>query len=577
MSQIPIRVSSIGPADHGKSTLFGYLVLSQIDATPYWKEIDRMANETWFRPDRVYTYLFDRFLEERRGVFEGERLTYKGTSRITTHINCEIAGKEYMFIDVPGHDKFLKATTSGVFQAQTAVLVVAATDLEKILSLFEEKELSPKTHLHDRHAGGSSNALLCPILARVYGFKNLIMVVSKMDSVDYKQDYFELAMEELLPRMTRYSGMHAGAASLIPTSIDIPNRTDINVITPANLSSQMNWYQGPTLLDMLAKIGPLRPSDGRLLIPVETVYLKRIQNAPLVFTGHIMRGAVSESQIVQVIPLYDRSTGKNDFKKIEGRVKSILPRQQTKQLPWIGKFGQDGETHKGCFEAGQMVGLSLHPTPKFSWAKDSTKYFKKGCLITDIQQNIVIGNIVTAEVFIPIYSRQTSVSEAWVVFLFGKNRGDARILSVRDVGGPFLSDDGKTYAGSIVEVQLLMEFTVALPDWKEKEAEYPRDIILRHNDSFCGGLITGLCFPKSIELSWEEDNMLRSSNDIERIFEDSERLGKIKCRWNLEQCTNETWKLTAFNPSTQDILTVLRNTDKVLNNIPSMTIIPNSR
>lgn len=575
MSQIPIRIASIGPADHGKSTLFGYLVLNHMDAVSYWKEIDRIRDQEWFRSDRSYTYLFDRLWEERKGVVsEKGEWRFKGASRITSHISCKICGKEYLFIDVPGHHKFLKSATSGIFQAQTAILVVAAPDLENIIVSFEEKERAPQKRFGKGETGGPSNVLLCPILARVYGFKKLILVISKMDCVDYQKNYFDLAMEELLPRIRRYSGLQEKAVPLIPTSIDVLKRTDINAVTPAKFGSAMSWYGGPTVLETLSQIAPLDPSGGSLLIPVETVYLKRIKNAPLVLTGRIMRGTVTEGQTIQVIPLFDRSTVGQKFKKIEGTVKNIVPRDQSKELPWIGKFDQEAETKKGSFEAGHVVGLNLHPSPKFSWAKSSEKYFKKGCIITGIQEKVVTGNIITAKVFIPIYSRPISVSEAWVAYLFGKNRGDALVLSVKDTEELFLSEDGKTYAGYFAEVRLLMSITVAHPSWKGGSSDYPRDIILRHHESFCGGLIVGLYFPDRLEISWGEDLMLRDPEDIRNIFEDSSRLNKLMCRWKLVESSNNLWNLTAFNPSSDDIRTVLKNANRVLADIPSITIIP---
>lgn len=576
MSQIPIRIASIGPADHGKSTLFGYLVLNHIDAVPYWTEMEKIKNKEWFRADRIYTYLFDQLSEEREGIVSEEgKLRYKGASRISAHINCNINGKKTLFIDVPGHQKFLKSATSGIFQAQTAVLVVAAPDLEKTIISFEEKERNPRRLFGRGENSASSNVLLCPVLARVYGFRNLILVISKMDCVDYQKNYFDLAMEELLPRITKYSGLKEKAVPLIPTSIDVLNRKDINVITPARAGGPMSWFEGNTVSETLAQIDPLDPADGSLLMPVETVYLKRIRNAPLVFTGRIMRGKVAEGQTVQVIPLFDRSTVGHKFKKIEGTVKSIVPRDQSKKLPWIGKFDQEREIPKGSFEAGHVVGLNIHPSPKFSWAKNSENYFRRGCIITDLQEKIVTGNIITAEVFIPTYSRPISVAEAWVTYLFGRNRGDSLVLSAKNIEEPFLSENGKAYAGYFAEIQILLSITVAYPDWKEKNSDYPRDIILRHHESFCGGLILGLCFPASIEISWEANDMLLSSEDILKLFKDSSRLNKLLCTWELNQDVNEAWNLTAFSPSFEDIITLFKNASKILSDTPSMTIIPN--
>ena len=581
MSQIPIRIASMGPADHGKSTLFGYLVLNHIKSGAYWKEIEKIEKEKeWFNPDRIYTYIFDRSSEEREGQF-GERGSrfYQGASRVTTHVQCEIAGKKYLFIDVPGHDKFIKNATSGIFQAHSGVLVIAAPDLEDVIQTFKEKESAPKKHFGTSNATRAkiSHALLCPILVRVYGFRNLILIISKMDRVKYDKYYFDLALEELLPRITKYSGLPKDTIPLIPISIDVLNRSDINAITPVPDDHHMSWYEGPSVLEVLTQIKPLKPSEGGLLIPIETVYLKRITNAPLILTGRIMRGTLFEGQIVQVIPLYDRSTTAYNPKRIEGRVKSILQRDQSKELPWMGKFASDDDRENGPFEAGHIIGLNLHLKPKFRWAKDNDNYFRKGCIITDRKEEIIIGNVIKAEIFIPIYSRPIIAAESWVIYLFGKNKGDAFVLSAHTTEGPFAGEDGEEYAGYFAEVDLLMDFTMAYPAWKGKINDYPKDIIMRHQQSFCGGHILELYFPVSIEVSWDEDLLYPKTEEIQKAFEDLARLKRLLCQWSLEQDTGKRWKLTAVNPSSRDIKVFIRKIDKMVPDISSVTITPNAK
>lgn len=576
MNDIPIRVASMGPADHGKSTLFGYLVLNHINSGPYWEEIKKLqAEKEWFSADRIYAYIFDRTLEERRGQFvNGSIHRYQGASRVVTHFQCVIGNKKYMFIDVPGHDKFLKNATSGVFQAQCGVLVIAAPDLEDVIRAFEAKEKTPKKHLSKTRVnlGKISNVLLCPILVRVYGLSNLVVVISKMDRVDYDKYYFDLAKKELLPRIAKYSGLREDSIPLIPTSIAVSNHYDINVVTPARPGQPLSWHRGPTLLEALTRINPLRPSDGSLLIPVETVYLKRVVNTPLILTGRIMRGNVSRGQTVQVVPLHDRSTTLYNPTKIEGRVKTIHQRDQSKHLPWLGKLDSDKIIRTDSFEAGHVVSINLHLTPKFSWAKNSENYFRKGCIITGRNEALRMGNVLKAEVFVPVYSRPILPVEAWVTYLFGKNKGDALVLSARDTEGPFMEEEGEEYAGHFVETHLLLDFPMAYPSWFRQDGDYLSDIVLRHHQSFCGGVVQDLFFPEAIEASWDGGLPFVELDEIEKKFEDLIRLNKLSCKWKLE-LEEEKWsKLTAFNPSSKDVRVFFKNLERLLPNFSAATI-----
>jgi translation elongation factor EF-1alpha len=576
MPQIPIRIASMGPADHGKSTLLGCLVLNHIDANAYWKNIKQLEQKmSWYRPDRAYTYMFDRSLDERKGYqSKSGALFFKGTSRTTSHIQCNIEGKEYLFIDVPGHDNFLKNATSGIFQAQTGVMVIAAPDLEDVIQAFVAKEKLSQSPLQTSRSlkHKLSHVFFCPILARVYAIDNLILAVSKMDRVKFEQYYYQLAVKELIPRLYRYSGLAKGKILTVPTSIDVFNRTDVNVITPANSNHPMSWYSGPTLLSRISKIDPMDPAAGRVLIPVETVYLKRIANAPLVLTGRIMRGKVTEGQKVQVIPLFDGSTAIHRPKNIEGRIRSIRPRGESQQLPWIGEIQSKKTDHDRIFEAGQVVGLNLHLNPKFTWAKKDARHFKRGCIVTEPNENIEMGNILRAEVFVPIFSRSLIPGDNWVVYLFGKNKGDALILSSQQKEGPFPTETGQEYAGYFAEIQIMLNFSMAYPASVSQVDAYPKDIALRHHESFCGGHVLSLCFPKCIEISWSNSTQNINFEEIQHVFNDLFRLKKISCKWKVEQNKTQGVTVTIWSPSMKDIQISYQKLDDLISDLSKLRV-----
>lgn len=573
---IPIRIASMGPADHGKSTLFGMLVLHHIDSDTYWHKINKYEKECdWYRPDRSFTYMFDRSIDERIGHLgrDGGH-NFSGASMFPSHVQCDIAGKKYLFIDLPGHDKFIKSATRGIFQAQTCILVISAIDIEEVVQTFIEKEssITKSNYSSNRRGDKIANALMCPILSRAYGIKNIILVISKMDCVYFKPYYFQLGLDELVPRLINYSGLSKNKITVLPTSINVFDRSDTNVITPVAPDHEMSWYKGTTLLNTIMKLEPLEPIRGPLLIPVETVFLKQVRSAPLILTGRIMRGQVSEGQMVQVIPLYDRSTALDRPKKIRGRVKSIRHRGESQELPWIGKFGSDAEKQTEAFEAGHVVGLNLHLIHKYSWAKRDERCFKKGCIVTAPDDKIIMGNIIHAEVFVPVFNRPFSPSECWIVFLFGKNKGEAFILSSSFKEGPFVAEAGDGYTGYLAEVKLLLNSTMAYPESAHDTEIYLRDIVIRHHDSFCGGRVLDLFFPEKVEASWEKNHPQLKKPEIDELIADFSETSKTSCDLVFRQDDNKKYKLILTNPTAIDIKIFFKKLEKYSPNLSSVKI-----
>lgn len=504
-NNIPIAVASMGPADHGKSTLLGYIALhcNKDLSEKYWRDVKNWEKEgKWFRRDRVYTYCFDRLKPEREGFLaeQGSR-KYVGTSMVPTHIQIERFNKKYLLIDVPGHIKYINSSTRGIFQATSAILVIQAPDIDKIIDFFEEKEnkSSRKTSFQDPGYQELINILLSPILVRTYGIRYLIVAISKMDKVNFVKSYFCEAKIGLLDRLVKYTCLSKEKIQFIPTSIDTETRTDINVATPIPGQHPMNWFQGPTLLNTLEKIDSPKPSEGRLLIPVETLYWKQVKEAPVILRGRILQGRLNRKQIVQVIPIYDPLRSYNDPGRLLARVKDIRHRDLSSELPWIGKLDtEDQSKDKVSYEAGNVVGIDIHPIGKYK--KDKThKYFQKGCIITEENAEIIQGNILIAELLVPSFCRDFEIGHNWVLFLYGRNKGDVRVLTIKVSEDNVIDEEDRDKTGRMVEVTLLLGYPMAYLAINNSIGDEPKDIVLRNQDSFCGGRVLDIFSPNSIE------------------------------------------------------------------------------
>ena len=559
MQNIPIRITSMGPADFGKSTLFGYIVLHHLNDPNYWKQIEAWEQERpdWYRKDRAYTYLFDKIQDERKGHLsqEGKR-KFEGASIVPTYVECTIGAKTYLFIDVPGHEKFISNATTGIFQAQAAVLVLAANDLEPLLDMVQEiNRYYDNQGTLVQHIRNSRFWNICfyPILVRTYGFQQLIVVISKMDLVQYDQLVYELSVEEVRPFLARFSDLPPQAIHVIPTSIQVEARSDLNVIHPVPAEHPMSWYQGPTVVEQIAQIPALQPSKGPLLIPVEEMYLKRVPGSPCIVTGRIIRGTLSKDQEIQISPLCDPAREFHDTEKLRGRVKHVRQRDQKAQLPWIGKIPLESPAQDQPFEAGHIIGLTFHPYEKTKYSPEKYPlYFRKGCIITNAGDAVISGNVLRAEVFVPIYSRKITEGQQWLVYLYGQKKGDALVLSVCPREEQLREDEKEI--GDVIEVELLLGFPVDYPGVNGSIDADVQDVVLRQNTSFCGGRTLRLYFIERCEmvLTYPRETF-PEKEEILAPFQRFYHLSKLRKLPDIFTIEQDRWHIVAPHPTSEEM------------------------
>ncbi len=564
MGNIPIRIASMGPADFGKSTLFGYIVFNCDNS--YWEQhVEKWKQQRdWFRADRMYTYIFDKIEDERRGhLYADGKRKFEGTTMVPTYVECTIEGKRYLFIDVPGHEKFISNATTGIFQAQSVVLVLAADDLNGIIEVIHKikKYHDNKDQLVKQlRISRFWNILLYSVLVKTYGFRQLIVAISKMDLVDFDQMAFELAVDEIQPFLSEYSGLKKETIRFIPTSINVDARSDVNVTIPSPPEHPMSWYQGSTLLELLSQISPLQPEKGKLLIPVEEIYWKRLPGSPLILTGRIIRGTLSPGQDIQISPLCDSSREFYETDKLRGRVKNIRQRDQSIQLPWIGQVSRKSLEPDSCFEAGYVVGINLHPYNKTKYNLDKFRnYFRKGCIITGDGDNIISGNVLKAEVLVSIYSRQIMEGQSWMVYLYGQKKGDALVVSVH-AKEEQLNEDHEDGC-YVAEIELLLDFPTDYPGSHGEIDADIKDVVLRQNKSFCGGRVLGLYFVDRIKaiLDYEKENS-PPKEILEKPFKRFYDLKKISMRPKIKADGDSCWQIIAENPTSSDEISLIYRT-----------------
>src|SRR5438552_857698 len=226
--QLPIKVVFVGHVDHGKSTLIGR-ILQDTDSLPEVKSGEMRKACAAEGMQFEYAFLLDALLEEQK----------QNVTIDTTEIPFRTLRRRYAIIDAPGHKEFLKNMITGASRADAAILVIGASE-----GVREQSR---------RHA----------YLLGLLGIKQVIVVVNKMDLVDFSETRFHEIESEYRKFLV---DLGLEGRCFIPASA----KSGDNV---AHRGKKLNWYQGPTVLEALDALETHRADvDLPLRFCVQDVY-----------------------------------------------------------------------------------------------------------------------------------------------------------------------------------------------------------------------------------------------------------------------------------------------------------------
>src|SRR5699024_6331487 len=140
-------------------------------------------------------------------------------------------------------------------------------------------------------------------LARTLGINELVIAINKMDLVDYEENRYDEAVEEVKGLLDQVS-FDTDDASFIPVSaFEGDNIAESSENTP--------YYDGPTVLDSLNSLPePQPPTDAPLRLPIQDVYT--ISGIGTVPVGRVETGLISGGDNVSFQP-----------SDVSGEVKSV--------------------------------------------------------------------------------------------------------------------------------------------------------------------------------------------------------------------------------------------------------------
>lgn len=223
-----MNIVIVGHVDHGKSTVIGRL-LTDTNSLPEGKL--EQVKETCRRNSKPFEYAFllDALKEEQA----------QGITIDTARVFFKTQRRKYIIIDAPGHIEFLKNMVTGAARAEAALLVI------------------------DANEGVMENSKRHGYLLSMLGIKQVVVLVNKMDLIDYSQQRFEQIVEQYKSFLAE---INVEANSFIPISGFLGDNVAVS-------SDKMPWYKELTVLEKLDELDNKKHLENQIFrMPVQGVY-----------------------------------------------------------------------------------------------------------------------------------------------------------------------------------------------------------------------------------------------------------------------------------------------------------------
>lgn len=248
-----------GHVDSGKSTILGHLLV----LLGTFSERDVLKNERKGRETGKasfkYAWMLDQSEEERR---RGVTIDAGAQSFSTEHKHVNV-------LDCPGHIDFVMNMITSATQADMAMLVVtaAAGEFESGLNYGTKEHLT---------------------ILKTLGVSHILVVVNKMDAVDYSEDRFNEIVREmnLMLKQTRFK--ETEVMGFCPVS----GLEGVNLLS-ADAGKLMPWYKGPSLVESIDQLTIVsRLASSSLRVTVQDVgkgsIIGRVESGALKVDDHIV-------------------------------------------------------------------------------------------------------------------------------------------------------------------------------------------------------------------------------------------------------------------------------------------------
>ncbi|MBJ3813788.1 sulfate adenylyltransferase subunit CysN [Shimwellia pseudoproteus] len=261
-----LRFLTCGSVDDGKSTLIGRLLHDTRQI--YEDQLSSLHTDSkrhGTQGDKLdLALLVDGLQAEReQGITIDVAYRYFSTEK-----------RKFIIADTPGHEQYTRNMATGASTCDLAILLIDA-----------RKGVLDQTRRHS-------------FISTLLGITHLVVAINKMDLVDFSQDRFEAIKQEYLT----FAGQLTGNLDIRFVPLSALDGDNV-----ANPSTNMPWYSGPTLLELLETVDINHAIEQQpMRFPVQ--YVNRPNLDFRGYAGTIASGQLNVGQRLKVLPSGVEST-----------------------------------------------------------------------------------------------------------------------------------------------------------------------------------------------------------------------------------------------------------------------------
>ena len=260
-----LRLLTCGNVDDGKSTLIGRLLHdSKMIYEDQLEAIQKDSKTQGTTGDTVdLALLVDGLQAEReQGITIDVAYRYFSTTK-----------RKFIIADTPGHEQYTRNMVTGASNSDVALVLIDA-----------RKGMQVQTFRHS-------------YLVSLLGLKHLVVVVNKMDLVDFSQARFNQIREDYLTfaqSLAKRTQLKLPELHFVPLSA----LQGDNVV---NASPSLAWYQGLPLMALLESLA-IQPASANQPLRFPVQYVNRPNRDFRGYCGTLAAGKLSVGDKLRVLP-----------------------------------------------------------------------------------------------------------------------------------------------------------------------------------------------------------------------------------------------------------------------------------
>ncbi|MFT3735473.1 MAG: GTP-binding protein [Rhodocyclaceae bacterium] len=263
-----LRFMTCGSVDDGKSTLIGRLLFdTKTILADTLNAIEKTSKKRGMEAVNLSLLTDGLQAEREQGITIDVAYRYFATGT-----------RKYIIADAPGHEQYTRNMVTAASTANLAIILIDA-----------RKGVLTQTRRHS-------------YLAHLVNIPHIVVAVNKMDLIDHDQSKFDAIVADYKAFIAKMGLFNDGRdIQFIPMSA-------LNGDNVVDRSEVMNWYQGPTLLELLESVPAAHSEKAEAFrFPVQFVCRPQDSANPDLhdyrgFQGRIESGSVKVGDLLTALP-----------------------------------------------------------------------------------------------------------------------------------------------------------------------------------------------------------------------------------------------------------------------------------